>query len=154
VTLLLAAVLAFAPPHFPARPGWHVGAGRVQSCPGTTADHCREVTSFASTVPWRDCAYCLPHRTVATLPPDGIALQLIYSEGGRLPAWLRPDWPMHLVRTDAASLEGLPPRIGVVQQLARVGRRVVYLFVFFGRPTPTTAQLAAAQSELAGVSLP
>ena len=141
--LLAAAALALTPADFPARPGWHVGAARVND---------QSVISWAATVRWRDCTACLPHRTLQRLPRDGIAIQLRLTDT-RSPRWVRPmRWPPRL--RPVAGLEGLPRRIGVVQQLGRLRGYEAYLFVFFGRLRPTEGQLARARAELAGARLP
>ena len=143
VPLVLAAALALAPAHFPARPGWHVGAARIDA---------RSVVSWAATVRWRDCAGCLPHRTLERLPRGGIAVQLFLSDT-KGPRWVKPmRWPPRL--RPITSLEGLPRRVGVVQRLGRLRGLEAYLFVFFGRPQPTARQLARARVELAGARLP
>ena len=76
IVATLAASAALAPAQFQHRPGWHVGAGHVHACPGVSRARCVQVTSRAATVPWRDCLECLPHRTLALLPRDGVAMQL------------------------------------------------------------------------------
>jgi hypothetical protein len=50
--------------------------------------------------------------------------------------------------------EGLPSRIGVFQTLGSLHGFQPYLFVFFGRPHPTRAQLASARAELATAEFP
>src|SRR5947208_1486437 len=56
--------------------GWHVHTGRVHACPGVSASRCSQVTSVASTAPWRDCVECLPHKTFAAMPASGVAIQI------------------------------------------------------------------------------
>lgn len=151
----LVAAAALTPVRFAPRAGWHVGAGKVHACPGVSAVRCRAVWSWASTVPWRDCAGCLPHRTVATLPPDGIAIQISLAIEHPIVAKRRTAWPLQVRTRDVvAPFEGLPGRIGVYQSFARVGRYEVYLFVFFGRSRPSARQLAAANAELGTARLP
>jgi hypothetical protein len=149
-----AAVPALTPARFAGRPGWHVGAGKVQTCPGVPAWRCSSVTSWAATVPWRDCANCLPHKTLARLPRDGIAMQL--SIGRERPrSWERPlRWPPRLRANEANNFEGLPTRIGTIQRIGRLHGFTVYFFVFFGRPRPTQRQLERAEAELASARLP
>ena len=149
----LLASAALTPATFAPAPGWHVGVGTVHACPGFRVAECRNVSSFAATVPWSDCPQCLPHRTVEHLRPDGIALQLQIGVGPREPKWVRPlRWPPNI--HTVASLEGLPGRIGVVQKIGFVNGRTTSLFVFFGRPKPTTRQVARARTELATVMFP
>jgi hypothetical protein len=105
-------------------------------------------------VPWRDCAFCLPHRTVARLKADGIALQLQIGFENDPPKWMRPmEWPPR-IHGVASPFEGLPPRIGVFQAYGFVHGYATSLFVFFGRPTPSQAQLRAARKELETVRFP
>ena len=156
--LLVVALLAgsvVAPFRFAARPGWHVGAGKVHACPGVSPARCKAVWSWASTVPWRDCAGCLPHLTVARLPADGVAIQISLAIEHPIVARRRLTWPA-TVRAHAvvAPFEGLPGRIGVYQRFARLGRYEVYLWVFFGRSRPSARQLAAANAELHTARLP
>lgn len=138
---------------FPARAGWHAGAGHVHACPGTAVDRCAQAGSWATTGDWRDCTECLPQKTVASLPADGIAMSLLLGRGPNAPKrTLR--WPPRLRGEDAKSFEGLPARVGVIRRAGLVHGFTTYLFVFFGRARPTAAQLARAQAELAQVELP
>lgn len=52
-----------------------------------------------------------------------------------------------------AVFEGLPGRIGVYQGSTRVGGRQIFVFVFFGRGTPTARQLGRATTELSHARL-
>jgi hypothetical protein len=141
------------PARFPARAGWHVGAGHVHACTDMARDRCAQAGSWATTGEWRDCTECLPQRTLARLPSDGIAMTLVVGRGPNAPKQ-RLDWPPPLRAGDAKSLEGLPARIGVIQRSGRLHGFTAYLFAFFGRARPTAAQLARAQAELARVELP
>ena len=114
---------------------------------------CRSVGSWAATVRWRDCAGCLPHRTVESLPPDGVAIQLSLADA-KSPAWVKPmRWPPRL-RPVVNSFEGLPTRIGVVQLIGRLRGFEAYLWVFYGRPRPSERQVALARAELRAARLP
>jgi hypothetical protein len=149
----LLAIATLTPATFAPAPGWHVGVGRVHTCSGSGVVECRYVNSFAATVPWSDCAECLPHRTVARLRADGIALQLQVGVERDPPKWMRPlRWPPRI--RVVSSLEGLPGRIGVFQKIGFVHGWSASLFIFFGRPTPTAHQVALARKELATVSFP
>jgi hypothetical protein len=141
------------PARFPARAGWQVGAGHVHACTDMARDRCAQAGSWATTGEWRDCNECLPQRTVAELPSDGIAMTLVVGRGPNAPKQ-RLHWPPPLRAGDAKRLEGLPARIGVIQRSGRLRGFTTYLFVFFGRARPTAAQLARAQAELARVDLP
>ena len=131
------ALLLLLAPHFPGGPGWHTG---------TAASH-----SWAATVALRDCANCIPHRTLAALPADGIVMQLTVATEPRIhgaPA----QWPTRIRRSDVtAGFEGVPSRYGVVQQFTHTRRVEHILWVWFGRARPTTAQLAGANAQLRGL---
>jgi hypothetical protein len=90
---------------------------------------------------------------VESLPPNGIAIQVLLTV--EHPPVAKPmRWPPRIDSRDvAAPFEGLPRRIGVFQWLGRVGRYEPYVFVFFGRPHPTARQLARANDELSTARL-
>jgi hypothetical protein len=97
---------------------------------------------------------CLPHRTVARLPANGIAIQLQIGFERHPPKWMhRLHWPPRLTPV-VSPFEGLPRRIGVYQKYGFVRGWSTSLFVFFGRAKPTTQQLARARAELATVHFP
>ena len=148
MALLVAAVFA-------ATGGWHVGAGQVRACQGVPASRCIQVSSWAATVRWRDCANCLPHKTIAGLPPEGIALQMTLAIEHPLFAKRRVEWPPTIRAADImAGFEGVSNRYGVYQSPAfRIGQREVFLWAFFGRGHPTAGQLARANAELATASV-
>jgi hypothetical protein len=134
---------------FVAAGSWHVGAGQVHACPGVPASRCVQVASWASTVRWRDCAGCLPHRTIATLPPDGVALQVFISRE-QLVGKPFLVWPPRIRTQDISGIEGVSNHYGVYQRFARVGLgEDAYVWAFFGRAHPTPAQFALANAELA-----
>jgi hypothetical protein len=149
-----AAAVALAPVRFPPRLGWRSGHGAVHACPGVPATRCESVVTWAATAPWRDCTECLPHRTTAHLPPDGVALQV--SLARERPRRLAPHgWPPRIGAADVrAPFEGLGPRIGVYQLATVVDGFEVQVMVFFGRPAPTRAALAAVNAELRRARLP
>ena len=138
---------------FPARTGWQVGAGHVHACTDMARDRCSQAGSWATTGEWRDCTECLPQKTVAGLPADGIAMTLLMGRGPNAPKRAL-HWPAQLRPGDARNFEGLPARIGVIQRSGLVHGFTTYLFVFFGRPRPTAAQVSRAQAELGAVELP
>jgi hypothetical protein len=72
----LAAVVALLPVGFAPHAGWHAGHGRENTCAGAAAARCVQVSTWTATVSWCDCSECLPHQTIESLPPDGIALQI------------------------------------------------------------------------------
>jgi hypothetical protein len=142
-----------APVHFPSPAGWYAGAGVVRACPGVSAQRCRFAPSWAGTVVLLDCVNCLPHRTVAKLPADGVVIQASISL--ERPRRLNgPAWPPRIDPRAVTNFEGLPPRIGVFQATARDGPFDVLVMVFFGRPHPSPRQVASAQAELSGARLP
>jgi hypothetical protein len=108
-----------------------------------------QVTSTASTTRWRDCVGCLPHRTAAAMRADDVAIQLTVAVEHPPRARRRSAWPLRLSRRSVQGLEGLPVRIGVSQASTRVGKREVFVTVFFGRAVPTNRQLRRANAELA-----
>lgn len=138
-----------APVQFAPATGWHLLTGTVHACPGVRAARCSQVTSQASTTRWRDCVECLPHRTLAAMPRNGIAIQITVAIEHPPRAAHTFAWPPHVSRTKIhLGFEGLPGRIGVYQDLSRIGMREVSLFVFFGRPSPTARQIRRANTEL------
>lgn len=144
-------LLALTAPHFPGGSGWHVGAGRVQSCVGVPASRCVQASSWAATVPLRDCANCIPHRTLAALPPDGIVIQLTVGRERPLRG-TRGTWPVRVRRRDVRpGFEGVPARYGVVQLERTSGGVEHALWVWFGRARPTTVQLARANAQIGRV---
>jgi hypothetical protein len=146
---------ALSPIRFAPRAGWYVGAGTAHACPGVSADRCSRVSSWASTVRWRDCADCLPHRTVAALPRGGVAIQLSLVREIPLVAKETLTWPPRVRAADLVSpFEGLPARIGVYQRFVQVRRYEVHVLVLFGRSRPSAAQIAAANAQLKTARLP
>ena len=145
--LVLFASLLLAPPTFVNAPGWQVKRGPV-TCPGVPRRLC-PVVGIASTTRWRDCLNCLPHKTIAALPPRGIAIQIqvVKATSRRVDKTFR--WPLRLRRADVhAGFEGVPDRYGVYEGTTRVGARDVSVFVFFGRARPSAHQLQNANAEL------
>jgi hypothetical protein len=100
-------------------------------------------------VRWRDCLNCLPHRTLAALPRDGIAIQVSIASERPPPTFPKLSWPPKISRSQIGGLEGVPARFGVYQSSSRIAaRRVALVFVFFGRGTPAVAELARANAQL------
>jgi len=150
-----AGTTALTPIKFAPKPGWFTGAGTVHACPGVSAAKCTRVTSWASTVRWRDCPDCLPHNTVGALPAGGVAIQISLIRENPATATEAVVWPAQVRAADIVSpFEGLPSRIGVYRRFARTGSYEVYMLVAFGRAHPTAAQLALANAELRAAKLP
>lgn len=144
-------LLNVTPPRFQSAPGWHVGSTRTHSCSGVTSGRCVMAEAWASTVPYRDCPNCVPpHKTLATLPPDGIIIQL--TDAQERPPYGRPGgWPTRIRPSQVTSGpgEGTPAQISYAQLVVRSPHDVEhFLFVWFGRPHPTEQQLARANAEL------
>jgi hypothetical protein len=142
-----------APARFPARPGWHVGTGgraRVRA-------EGEQTESWAATVPWRDPPnQAPPHRTLARLPRDGIAIYLDLWRDSRDPSWANR--LMNSLRIDPRKIsgpfEGVPARFGLYRASVPHGRYTLDLWVFFGRAHPSRAAVRRAQAELDDVRLP
>jgi hypothetical protein len=151
----LAIVAAALAAHFPAAPGWHTRVGP----PRSERPACGEQRSaWAATDPLRDGAYDFPpHRTIATLPPDGIVVALFLSTERCNP---QPEPTVHLpLDLRRAHRSGFPgPRGDELPLYSLFGRRrgryTVELRVIFGRRHPTKAQRAAAQREISGIRWP
>jgi hypothetical protein len=147
---VLLATAALAPLQFPRADGWHAGTTGSRACPGVPASRCVQAWSWTGTVRWRDCAGCLPHRTLAVLPRDGVLVSATVARERPPVAARRIAWPPRIPAREIGGLEGVPARIGVYQLFARVdASREVGLLVFFGRARPTAAQLARANGRLA-----
>jgi hypothetical protein len=149
-----AVVQRLEPVQFVPTVGWHVRRGSVYACPGVSASRCSSVTSTASTTRWRDCLHCLPHRTVAAMSPEDIAMQVTLGIERPLRIQRTFAWPPRVSRRNVhAGFEGLPGRIGVYQGSTRVGAREVFVFIFLGRARPTDRQLNRTNAELRGARL-
>ena len=146
---LLVLVLAVSPPHFHAAPGWRVGSRPAHACDsGIPTSRCVQASGWASTVRLRDCPTCVPHRTLAHLPPGGIVIQLTKARE-QPPRARAGSWPPRIRAKDVeAGFEGVSNRFGVFQSFVRTGHLERYLFVWFGRAHPTRRQLARANAEL------
>src|SRR5437899_12878050 len=146
---LLALLLVVSPPHFRAAPGWHVGSRPAHTCVGVSPSRCVQASGWASTVRYRDCPNCAPHRTLTLLPPSGIVIQLS-NVRERSDYKMPRGWPPRLRASQVVGpFEGEPRQYGLIQ-LGRRDRSGVehFLFVWFGRPHPTRRQLARANAEL------
>lgn len=136
------------PVRFPAN-GWDARRNRVHACPGVRASRCSQVTSLASTTRWRDCVECLPHKTLAAMPRNGIAIQITVAVEHPVRAVHTFAWPPQVKRAEVqAGFEGLPGRIGVYQAASLITKREVSVFVWFGRSRPTVSQVSRANTEL------
>jgi hypothetical protein len=143
-----AASTALAPARFAPAAGWQVRVGKPHACVGVPASRCSQVTTVASTTRFRDCLECLPHRTVAAMRAQDIAIKLTVAIERPLRTKRIFAWPPRIVRRAVAGLEGLPARIGVYQGSTLVGSKEVFAFAFFGRAVPTDRQLKRVNAEL------
>jgi hypothetical protein len=152
---LTASAATLTPVKFAAKPGWYVGVGKAHACPGVTASKCTRVTSWASTVRWRDCVDCLPHKTVGALPAKGVSIQVSLIRENPAVAKETLAWPPQIRAADLVSpFEGLPSRIAAYKRFARVGPYEVYLLVLFGRSKPDASQIASANAALRSAVIP
>ena len=123
--------------------------GRAHACPGVPASRCSQATSVASTIRFRDCLECLPHRTAAVLRAADIAIKVGVAVEHPIRTKRTFAWPPRVTRrTVIAGFEGLPRKIGVYQGATRFGHREVSVFIVFGRAAPTNRQLERANAEL------
>ena len=143
-----AAITALVPARFVPAAGWQVRVGKAHACVGVPASRCSQVTTVASTTRFRDCLECLPHRTVAAMRGQDIAVKLTVAIEHPLRTKRTFAWPPRIVRRAVAGLEGLPAGIGVYQGSTLVGSREVFVFVVFGRAVPTDRQLKRVNAEL------
>jgi len=140
---------SLVPVRFAPAIGWHLRRNSVHACPGVSASRCSQVTSVASTIRWRDCVECLPHRTLTAMPGAGIAIQITVAIEHPVRAVRTFAWPPRVGQAEVhAGYEGLPRRISVYQGSTLVRKREVSLFVWFGRSKPTAHQLRRANAEL------
>jgi hypothetical protein len=157
ITLVAASVaiavslLDVTPPRFSSAQGWHVGSTPTHACDlGVTRGRCVMAEAWASTVPYLDCPDCVPpHKTLATLPRDGIVIQLTDARE-RPPYGTRGSWPTQIHASQVINGgEGTPARISYAQLVVRSPKDVEhFLFVWFGSPHPSAQQLAHANAEL------
>ena len=147
------ATLALLPALFAPHPGWHVGNQTARACPSVSASRCAQAASWAATIPWRGCGFCIPHQTLAALrrQTERSSKSQVATERPSVAA--AGIWPPTIRFRDVGGLEGVPRRNGVYQRFARYGRVEAYVFAFFGRAHPTASQFAAANAELATVRL-
>jgi hypothetical protein len=112
--------------------------------------------SWATTMRWRDCWNCIPpHRTLATLPPGGVAIALMVGREQRPPRRHVLRWPPRLrPGSIVGPLEGVPKRFGAYEAFGSLNGFDASLWVFFGRRHPTRSQLARAEAELRSARLP
>src|SRR5512146_892467 len=138
-----------APPARLPPSGWHVGSTRVAraGCRG-----CVQTESWASTIPYRDPANQLPpHRTMADMGRGDLVVHVTRSWEPSPPAWMFRRHALRITRSAVtASFEGNTTGGRVSRWTATTwrSRSYVSVWVLFGRPTPTAAEIRSAQSEL------
>lgn len=155
-TVALATTNALAPAQFTPAPGWHSGTGKTRACPGVSAERCTESWAWTSTVRWRDCRSCVPHKTLSVLPRNGVVVTVTRVRERPVFARRQIKWPPRIATRDVtAGMEGIPGRYGVYQLVARLANREeVMVSAYFGRSRPTTEQIAAANGRLRAARLP
>jgi hypothetical protein len=149
-----------APARFPERAGWLVGTSGEDEA---RADG-EFTTSWASTIPYADEWNALPpFKTLERLPREGIVIWVGLSRSNRFPP--RPEGDNAFpARKPPFSLEDFEVRPGWEGQVRGLPEYLlpgtvraqynVDLRVYFGRPEPTEAMLAAAQGMLDTLELP
>ena len=150
VAALLAALVIAPPALLPSGSGWHVGTAAIRSdiCP-----RCVQKFSRASTVRYLDAPNDFPQKTMATLGPDDVILQVTRSWQPSAPQWQGKRRPLRIVRSQIhAGFEGNTTHGRVSQWITSTWRNgsFVEVYVFFGSPIPTAATVARAQRELSG----
>jgi hypothetical protein len=155
-SLALAATNALVPVQFAPTPGWHTETRKARACPGVSAKRCTDAWASTSTVRWRDCAACLPHKTLSLLPRGGIIITITRVRERPVVAKRQIRWPPRITaRGVVRGMEGIPRRYGVYQLSARLANREeVVVWAYFGRSRPTTAQIAAANARLRAARFP
>lgn len=156
VAVLFANPNLVAPVRFPAIPGWHTGTAQAQACPGGSSTRCTQAWSWSGTIRWKDCRNCTPHKTLRSLPPDGILFAASRVRERPVVAKREIRWPPHISASQVtAGMEGIPSRYGVYQLFARLPNRdTILLWAYFGRGHPSKPQLAAANAQLQRARLP
>ncbi|HEY6960262.1 MAG TPA: hypothetical protein VI408_00085 [Gaiellaceae bacterium] len=138
-----------APAHIPSGHAARVQAG---------CSRCVQTESWWSTAPYRDPASQLPpHRTMARLGPRGIIVHITRSWEPSPPPWEHTRRPI-AIRGGlvTASFEGNTTRGRVSLWQASTWRSgsFVTVWVLFGRPRPTAAQVRRAQRVLDATRYP
>lgn len=148
---------AVAPATFVAAPGWHTGDGG----PFERRPWGEQTQSWAATVPYADGPFDLPPRkTIARLPEDGVLIWVGLSRAWNpdAPGRRSPirEHPYRLADFEAhAEWEGQVRDVPEYELRTRVeGGYEVDVRIYFGRPEPTPAMRAAAESQLARLRLP
>jgi hypothetical protein len=132
--------------------GWHTGtSGSTDARPDG-----QQTFTWASTVPYRDEPFQFaPHKTLAALPPDGIAIDVQLFGPDDRAAGVVPPFRVGQAE-EPGSFEGVDSRdpLYAIRGRASGQKYDVEISVFFGRPHPTADQIAAANAELARLRLP
>ena len=150
IAALLAALVIAPPALLPHGSGWHVGSAivRSHSCP-----RCVEKFSRASTVRYLDAPNDFPQKTMETLGPDDVILQVTRSWEPSPPKWVFERHPLRIVRSQIhPNFEGNPTHGRVSEWITSTWRNgsLVQVYVFFGAPNPSPATVARTQRELDG----
>ena len=145
---LLAALVIAPPALLPHGEGWHVGSASVHShsCP-----RCVQKFSRASTVRYLDAPNDFPQKTMATLGPADVILQVTRSWEPSPPKWEFERRPLRIARAHIhANFEGNTTHGRVSEWITSTWRNgsLVQVYAFFGSSFPTAATVARAQREL------
>jgi hypothetical protein len=147
---LLAALVIAPPALLPGGSGWHVASATIRShsCP-----RCVQKFSRASTVRYLDAPNDFPQKTMPTLGPDDVILQVTRSWEPSPPKWEFMRHSLRIVRAQIhARFEGNPTHGRVSEWITSTWRNgsLVQVYAFFGSPSPTASTVAQAQRELDG----
>jgi hypothetical protein len=147
---VLAALVIAPPALLPAGPGWHVASASIRShsCP-----RCIQKFSHASTVRYLDGPNDFPQKTMPTLGPDDVILQVTRSWEPSPPKWEFERHPLRIVRAQIhVGFEGNPTHGRVSEWITSTWRAgsLVAVYLFFGSPLPSASTVARAQRELTG----
>jgi len=144
-----------APPaRLPTAGTWLVGSARL---PAAGCARCLQTESWASTAPYADPPNQLPPwRTLARLRRHGVLVHVTRSWEPSPPAWIHRKRPLTIVRSAIhANFEGnADSRVSLWSASTWRAGSYVTVWVFFGAPSPSSADVAHAQAELDGTGFP
>jgi hypothetical protein len=146
--LVIAGVSIAPPARLPPGSTWRVGSARL---PAAGCARCVQTESWASTAPYADPPNQLPPwRTLARLGPHGILVHVTRSWEPSPPAWVYRKRALTIVRSAIhANFEGnADARVSLWSTSTWRAGSYVTVWVFFGAPHPTVADVARAQAEL------
>ena len=148
IVVALLAMSATPPARLSAGSGWHPGSARL---PDAGCARCIQTESWASSVRYADPANQLPPwHTLAVLPRHGIVVHVTRAWEPSPPRWIYRKRPLKIVRSEIhANFEGnADGRVSLWSTSTWRAGSYVTAWVFFGAPSPASADVARAQSEL------